>query len=49
MLLYFAIFLPTEQKPNMRSKMNILFKSLYAEQILVSITFHTMDPTFGRK
>ena len=33
----------------MRFEMNILFKNLYAEQILVSIAFHTMDPTFGTK
>ena len=33
----------------MRSEMNILFKNLYAEQILVSIAFHTVDPTFGTK
>ena len=26
-----------------------LFKNLYVEQILVSIAFHTMDPTFGTK
>ena len=31
------------------SEMNILFKNLYAEQILVSIAFHTVDPTFGTK
>ena len=30
-------------------KMNILFKNLYVEQILVSIAFHTVDPTFGTK
>ena len=30
-------------------EMNILFKNLYVEQILVSIAFHTMDPTFGTK
>ena len=33
----------------MRSEMNILFKNLYVEQILVSIAFHTVDPTFGTK
>ena len=44
-----AIFLITEQKQNMRSKMKILFKNLYTEQILVTIAFHTMGPTFGRK
>ena len=33
----------------MRSEMNILFRNLYAEQILVSIAFHTVDPTFGTK
>ena len=27
----------------MRSKINILFKSLYVEQILVSIVFHTVE------
>ena len=43
MLLYFAIFLPTEKKPDMRSEMNILLKNLYVEQILVSIAFHTVD------
>ena len=32
-------------KTNMSSKMNILFKNLYAEQILVGIAFHTVDPT----
>ena len=45
----FAIFLLTVQKPNMHCEMNILFKNLYAEQILVSIAFHTMDPTLGKK
>ena len=29
--------------------MKILFKNLYAEHILVSIAFHTVDPTFGTK
>ena len=33
----------------MRSEMNILFKNLYVEQILVSIAFRTVDPTFGTK
>ena len=33
----------------MRSEMNILFKNLYVEQILVSIAFHTVEPTFGTK
>ena len=33
----------------MRSEMNILFRNLYAEQILVSIAFHTVDPTFATK
>ena len=33
----------------MRSEMKIPFKNLYAEQILISIAFHTMDPTFGKK
>ena len=32
----------------MSSEMNILFKNLY-EHILVTITFHTVDPTFGTK
>ena len=36
-------------KPNMRFEMNILFKNLSAEQILVSIVFHTVDPNFGTK
>ena len=45
--MYFAIFLLGEQKPNMRSEMKILFKSLHAEQILVSVAFHTVGPTFG--
>ena len=49
MHLYFAIFLLTEQKPDMRSEIKILFKNLYAEHILVSIVFHTMDPTFETK
>ena len=31
----------------MRSEMKILFKNLYAEQILVSIAFHTIDQIFG--
>ena len=31
------------------SKMKILFKNLYAEQILASIAFHTVDPIFGTK
>ena len=30
-------------------RMNILFKNIYVEQILVSIAFHTVDPTFGTK
>ena len=42
MLLYFAIFLPTEKKPNIRSEINV-------EQILVSIAFHAMDPNFEIK
>ena len=33
----------------MRSEIKILFKNLYAEHILVSIVFHTMDPTFETK
>ena len=33
----------------MRSEMKILFKKLHVEQILVSIAFHTMNPTFGTK
>ena len=37
------------QTPNMRSEMKILFKNLYVEQILVSIAFHTVDPSFGTK
>ena len=45
----FEIFLSIEQKPNIRSEMNILFKNFYAEQILVSTAFHTVDPTFGIK
>ena len=45
---FFVIFLLTEQKPNMCSKMKILFKNLYAEQILVSIAFHTVDPTWNK-
>ena len=28
----------------MRSDMNILFKNLYAEQVLVSIAFQTVGP-----
>ena len=48
-LLYFAILLPIEQKPNIRSEMNILFKNLYVEKILVSVAFHTVDPTFRTK
>ena len=47
--MYFTMFLPTEQKPNMHSEMKILFKNLYSEQILVSIAFPTMDPTFETK
>ena len=43
------MFLLTEQKPNMRSEMKILFKKLYAEQILVSIAFHTADQAFKRE
>ena len=33
----------------MGSEMKILFKNLYNEQILVSIAFHGVDPTFGTK
>ena len=33
----------------MGSEMKILFKNPYTEQILVSIAFHTVDPTFGTK
>ena len=33
----------------MRSEMKILFRNLYAEQILGSIAFHTVDPNFGTK
>ena len=33
----------------MRSEMKILFKNIYAEQIFVSIAFHTVDPIFGTK
>ena len=33
----------------MRSEMKILFKNLYAEKIVISITFHTVDPTFETK
>ena len=29
--------------------MKILFKNLYAEKMLVSIAFHTVDPMFGTK
>ena len=36
-------------KPNMRSEIKILFKNLYAEQILASIAFHTVDSIFGTK
>ena len=31
------------------SRIKVLFKSLYAKQILVSIAFHTVDPIFGKK
>ena len=44
----FAIFLPTEQKPNMRSEMKLLFKNLYAEEILVSIAFHAGNPLWNK-
>ena len=33
----------------MLSEMKILFKNHYVEQILVSVAFHTVDPTFGTK
>ena len=33
----------------MRSEIKILFKNLYAEYILVSTVFHTVDPTFETK
>ena len=33
----------------MRSEMKILLKNLYVEQLLVSIAFHTVNPTFGTK
>ena len=33
----------------MRSEMKILFKNLYAEHILASIAFHTVDYTIGTK
>ena len=33
----------------MRSEMKILFENLFAEQILVSIAFHTIDLTSGTK
>ena len=33
----------------MRSNMKILFKNLYAKQILVSSTFYNVDPTFETK
>ena len=33
----------------MRSEVIILFKNLYAEQILVSIAFDTVEPIFGTK
>ena len=33
----------------MRTEMKILFKNLYAEQILVGIAFNNVDPTFGTK
>ena len=36
------MFLPTEQKPN-------IFQNLDAKQVLVSIAFHTADPTFETK
>ena len=38
---------PIEQKPKTCYEIKVLFKNLYAEQILVSIEFHTMDPIFG--
>ena len=47
--MYFAIFLLTEQKPNMLSEMKVLFKNLYIKQILVSIARHTMNPIFRTK
>ena len=37
------------QNKNEYSEMNILFKNFYVEQILVSIAFHIVDPTFGTK
>ena len=33
----------------MHSEMKNLFKNVYAKQILVSIAFHNVDPTFGTK
>ena len=42
----FVIFLPTEQEPNMRSEMKIIFKNLYVEQILIRIAFPSVDPIF---
>ena len=44
-----SIFLLTEQNLNMPSEMKILFKNLYAKEILVSIAFHSVDPTFATK
>ena len=46
---YFVIVLLTEQKPNMRGEMKILFKKPYAEKMLVSILFHTINSIFGTK
>ena len=43
------MFLPTEQKPNIRLELKILFQNLDAKQVLVSIAFHTADPTFETK
>ena len=40
------MFLRREQEINMRSEMKILFMSLYVQQIIVSIAFHIVDPTF---
>ena len=36
------MFLPTEQKPNIRLELKILFQNLDAKQVLVSIAFHTV-------
>ena len=33
----------------MHSEMKIIFKNLYAEQILAIIAFHTMDPILRTK